>query len=280
MTQAQTQAQGWPGPSAYKVTEHSGVPKYSMGSRFVEKRDPPRPKANGSRFDSQIKSKPHLHPKKSDEPGPGAYVTPSSIRKSMRHSESTQFSTFGHGSRGSLSQLPQNTPGPNAYSEVHPKPLEHRAYHNDGYSIPKAGEKGSSFLRNYSTPGPGNYDPKLPKSGTSKPILGGTVKKIDEPEKDSGVPGPGMYNGLKSHSVPSFVICKPGLRSKTQQSNKEPVGPWKYTPQYPGDTFKGQKFPGQHEREEMNEYGKGSFGNAKRDGKGAVIEDENTRKHR
>ena len=112
-------------------------------------------------------------------------------------------------------------------------------------------------------------------------MLGGKDQKIDEPEKDNGVPGPGMYYAKHSSSVPSFVIVKPGLRSKTrQEAAKDPVGPWKYTPSYPGDTFKGQKYPGQHETDELNEFKKGTFGNATRDGKGAVIEDENIRKHR
>ena len=43
------------------------------------------------------------------------------------------------------------------------------------------------------TPGPGNYDPKPISLSQSKPILGGKDKKIDEPDKDNGVPGPGMY---------------------------------------------------------------------------------------
>ena len=81
------------------------------------------------------------------------------------------------------------------------------------------------------TPGPGNYDPKPIKTSYSKPMLGGKDKKIDEPEKDNGVPGPGMYDAKHSQSVPSFVIVKPGLRSKTRiESVKDPVGPWKYTP--------------------------------------------------
>ncbi len=34
----------------------------------------------GSRFDSDIRSKDHIRPKKKDGPGPGSYVMPSSIK--------------------------------------------------------------------------------------------------------------------------------------------------------------------------------------------------------
>ena len=197
----------------------------------------------------------------------------------MRHSQSKQKSTFGNGSR-TWNDLPQNTPGPNAYSELVPKPREFCAFKNDGYSIPKSASK-SVLHTKPDEPGPGNYYPAPLSRGYSKPMLGGKDEKIDEPEKDNGVPGPGMYNAKHSQSVPSFVIVKPGLRSKTATQNpKDPVGPWKYKPQYPGDTFKGQKYPGQQEGDELNEFKKGTFGNARRDGNGAVIEDENTRKHK
>ena len=131
----------------------------------------------------------------------------SSIKPTLRHSQSTQISTFGQGSRA-WNDLPQGNPGPNAYSELYPKPPEHRAYTNDGFSFPKQGsDKGNDgFLKISLTPGPGRYEPKLPKSGTSKPMLGGKDQRIDEPEKDNGVPGPGMYNAVHSHSVPSFAI--------------------------------------------------------------------------
>lgn len=91
------------------------------------------------------------------------------------------------------------------------------------------------------TPGPGNYEPKPISLSQSKPILGGKDKKIDEPDKDNGVPGPGMYEyEAQTKSVPSFVIMKPQFRSKTRlEQVKDPVGPWKYQPQFPGETYKG-----------------------------------------
>lgn len=80
---------GWPNPHTYKVPEPKGSAKYTLGARFDEKRVPMFKKADGSRFDSQIRAKPHLHPKKVDGPGPGDYIMPSSIKHSHRHSRST-----------------------------------------------------------------------------------------------------------------------------------------------------------------------------------------------
>lgn len=34
----------------------------------------------GSRFDSDVRSKDHINPKKKDGPGPGSYALPSSIK--------------------------------------------------------------------------------------------------------------------------------------------------------------------------------------------------------
>lgn len=48
----------------------------------------------------------------------------------------------------------------------------------------------------------------------------------------------------------------------------------------PGETYKGQKFPGQKEEEAFNPEAIGPFGNGRRDGKGSIIEDEVIRKHR
>ena len=104
----------WPGPAAYKIPESKGA-SYSLGSRFDEPRAPMFKKADGSRFDSQIRAKPHLHPKKMDGPGPGDYEAPSSIKKPNRHTHSMQMSTFGGGERNKLNNS-FNTPGPNHYS--------------------------------------------------------------------------------------------------------------------------------------------------------------------
>ena len=123
MTKAQTESQGWPGPGAYKSIGKGPSPMYSMGTRFSEKRDPPGTMSGKKRFDSQFKSKPHLHPKKSLDPGPGAYDHQTSIKKNLRPSNSTQLSTFGGRSKGWI-DLPQGNPAPNQYSELFPKPSD------------------------------------------------------------------------------------------------------------------------------------------------------------
>ena len=109
----------WPSPAAYKIPEIKG-PSYSLGSRFEEKRTPMYRKADGSRFDSQIRSKPHLHPKKVDGPGPGDYEAPSSIKKNTRNAYSLQRSTFGGSPKHANKTF--SSPGP-----AHYQTLIHRA---------------------------------------------------------------------------------------------------------------------------------------------------------
>lgn len=53
------------GPTTYEIKEAKKGPIFSFGSRF----------------NSDIRSKEHLKPKKVDGPGPGDYQLPSSIRK-------------------------------------------------------------------------------------------------------------------------------------------------------------------------------------------------------
>ena len=62
----------WPAPTAYSVKDPKNM-TYSFGARFYEKRDPMFKKENGQRFDSQIRSKHHLQPRKVDGPGPGSH---------------------------------------------------------------------------------------------------------------------------------------------------------------------------------------------------------------
>lgn len=52
------------GPGTYHIKPSQTAPLFSMGSRF----------------DSDVRSKAHLKPKKVDGPGPGSYEAPSSIR--------------------------------------------------------------------------------------------------------------------------------------------------------------------------------------------------------
>lgn len=53
-----------PGPGSHQIKILSNAPKYTFGSRF----------------DSDIRSKAHLRPKKVDGPGPGDYALKSSIK--------------------------------------------------------------------------------------------------------------------------------------------------------------------------------------------------------
>ena len=96
-------------------------------------------------------------------------------------------------------------------------------------------------------PGPGSYNPVLLKNGTAKPMLGGKIEP--DPLKDNGVPGPGMYDPADNHFTPGFVIVgeKRAATTKHDNSKESPVGPQKYDRVYPGETFKGQRFPGQTE---------------------------------
>jgi hypothetical protein len=120
----------------------------------------------------------------------------------------------------------------------------------------------------------------LPKTGTSKPILGG---RIDiEPLKDNGVPGPGMYECRSQDAIPSFVMSNPKTSPRKQEhdSKEEPLGPQRYSPHKPGEQFFGQKFPGQTLEDAYSPERFGSFGNNARGRTGAVIEDENIKKKR
>jgi hypothetical protein len=53
------------GPGTYQVKASSTAPMFSLGSRF----------------DSDVRSKDHIRPKKKDGPGPGSYELQSSIRQ-------------------------------------------------------------------------------------------------------------------------------------------------------------------------------------------------------
>ena len=56
--------QDGPGPDQYSLKLMSGAPLCSFGGRF----------------DSDVRSKDHIHPKKKDGPGPGSYVLPSGLK--------------------------------------------------------------------------------------------------------------------------------------------------------------------------------------------------------
>lgn len=64
----------------------------------------------GSRFDSDVRSKDHLKPRKKEGPGPGSYELPGCVRVA----KSTKRPTFGMAERD-WSDLPKHTPAPNNY---------------------------------------------------------------------------------------------------------------------------------------------------------------------
>ena len=67
----------------------------------------------GSRFDSDVRSKDHLRPKKADGPGPGSYDLPSSVKPGKQ----LKNPTFGKAERD-WSDLPKDTPAPNHYKNI------------------------------------------------------------------------------------------------------------------------------------------------------------------
>jgi hypothetical protein len=87
------------GPGLYHIKEAQPGPVFTFGSRF----------------NSDIRSKEHLHPKKAEGPGPGDYQVPGSIRALHRSATSKQNCTFGNGKR-QFSDLPQHNPAPNMYN--------------------------------------------------------------------------------------------------------------------------------------------------------------------
>lgn len=102
--------------------------------------------------------------------------------------------------------------------------------------------------------GPGSHDPHLPKSGTSKRMLGGSLGA--KPLIDNGVPGPGTYQPEPIERIQSFKIVKNSELNEKQrfklneQAGKLPVGPQTYNPEIPVDPNRGIKFRTSERREE------------------------------
>jgi len=92
------------GPGAYTMTLPKQGPVFSFGSRF----------------NSSIRNKDHLKPKKVDGPGPGAYKLPSSVKTGKRtdsHMDAMKKSTFGSAQRN-FSNLPKDMPGAGKYYPI------------------------------------------------------------------------------------------------------------------------------------------------------------------
>lgn len=88
-----------PAPDQYQIKTSIGAggPTYQFGSRFDDRRFFATTKPDGSRFDSSLRSKPHLKPKKVDGPGPGDYRLRDSVQTRHRATKSAQISTWGTG---------------------------------------------------------------------------------------------------------------------------------------------------------------------------------------
>ena len=71
----------------------------------------------GSRFDSDVRNKDHIRPRKKDGPGPGSYLMPSSIKTRILPAKARPKTTFGL-ARREWSDLPKGIPAPNKYHPI------------------------------------------------------------------------------------------------------------------------------------------------------------------
>ena len=150
----------------------------------------------GSRFDSDVRSKDHLKPRKKEGPGPGSYELPGCVRVA----KSTKRATFGMAERD-WSDLPKHSPAPNNY---YPNKFTEATHQ---YSFPKAMKSDEARLYKSSfTPGPGAYEIRKDdkQEGPAKSFLGGALEEKDK--IDNGVPGPGHYNPKELEHPPGFRI--------------------------------------------------------------------------
>lgn len=104
----------------------------------------------GSRFNSSLRFKDHLRPRKVDGPGPGAHKLPSGLRVEPKMEDSHKFhGTFGTSARNFIN-LPKETPAPNKYRPVHFTEASH------SYTIPRPADNENKEIK--LTPGPGEYN--------------------------------------------------------------------------------------------------------------------------
>ena len=90
------------GPGAYLVKSTNTAPEFTFGSRF----------------DTDIRSRDHLKPRKKDGPGPGSYVLPSSFKvyQPKPTDKDTKKTSWGKAHRDAGKKGSTVTPAPNAYS--------------------------------------------------------------------------------------------------------------------------------------------------------------------
>lgn len=108
----------------------------------------------GSRFDSDVRSKDHLRPKKKDGPGPGSYALPSGLNvyKSTSMDKEKKKTSWGKAGRD-WSDLPKGVPAPNNYNPNKFTEASHQ------FSFPKAAKADEARLYKASfAPGPGAYE--------------------------------------------------------------------------------------------------------------------------
>lgn len=177
------------------------------------------------RPDSDIVSTNHLRPKKTRDPGPGQYQ-PKDIQFEK---PTTKFSKGKRSQPGKKNGMP----APDHYNP------EMVRTESGFYRFPQ-GNRFNQKGKGMGTPGPGMYETMRMPSGQMKSMLGGTYKDKDAQVKDNGVPGPGTYHEdgkfSKSQSVPGFVMKKDMFTKKEKKQKGVPVGPWKYSPEYPTHT--------------------------------------------
>ena len=143
------------GPGAYLIKASNTAPLFTMGSRF----------------DSDVRSKDHIRPRKIDGPGPGSYALPSSIRSELSTNEKKK-TTFGAAKRD-WSDLPKNVPASNTY---YPNKFTEATHH---YSFPKSQKSEDAKLHKASlNPGPGAYEIRKEgqQEGLAKTFLGGPLE--------------------------------------------------------------------------------------------------------
>lgn len=187
------------------------------------------------RLDSDILSSNHLYSKKTRDPGPGQYENVDVQFKSP----TTKFSKDKRKGPARRDQFP----GPDHYM---PHMLQTE---KNFYRVPQ-GKRFKSIGRGFVTPGPGQYENMVLSPGPKKTMLGGTM----HPKEDlgNGVPGPATYftdeeSGQLFNHVQGLVMAQPSHIKEEDRKRKKnsdiPVGPWKYTPEFPTHTSSAWMMP-------------------------------------
>lgn len=167
----------------------------------------------GSRFDSDIRAKPHLNPKKVDGPGPGDYKMPSSIQNKSKN----KGHTWGHGQRD-WAYLPKDKDkgAKNKKDDYmfRQAPVEKFQSQLAGNKFSKAERTGVKPIEVNRRGGDGSMSfPAIKPFGSdgyAKTMLGGSIATKEL--KDNGVPGPGTYSAepwKHKDNVPGVKISEP-----------------------------------------------------------------------